>query len=377
MKRNRDDFNKRTRNDLALRASYLCSLCKCSTVGPSDEGKNAVTMTGVAAHICAAAPGPGARRYDLNMSSEERSHINNGIWLCVSCSVLIDRDEKRFTVEKLHQIKSEHESSRLIGTLEDSGENDIVAIGPNIIALGLIIRSASEGLRIRLSHFVSGSIRDLWALQQNFSKWSPERRYVLCNELGFGGLLNEPPVIERVNNSYEIQLALQKQVMRQDARAEISTMCHNTLKRISGIEAFIQIFENVLSMAQGSWFTDLSLGSDMSDLYWRYRGSPWFKTLAMMEMIRLSSIPRLNKSQQTPTTPFLVVNRVNNVEIPSFELVDQKLEILVDFDLEGIGQWKHILSVFISTPGQLIESREKARQINHEFFNRDHFKHEY
>ncbi|WNT35816.1 hypothetical protein [Enterobacter cloacae] len=368
MKRNRDDFNKRTRNDLALRASYLCSLCKCSTVGPSDEGKNAVTMTGVAAHICAAAPGPGARRYDLNMSSEERSHINNGIWLCVSCSVLIDRDEKRFTVEKLHQIKSEHESSRLIGTLEDSGENDIVAIGPDIIALGLIIRSASEGLRIRLSHFVSGSVRDLWALQQNFSKWSPERRYVLCNELGFGGLLNEPPVIERVNNSYEIQLALQKQVMRQDARAEISTMCHNTLKRISGIEAFIQIFENVLGMAQGTGFTDLSLGSDMSDLYWRYRGSPWFKTLAMVEMIRLSSIPRLNKSQQTPTTPLLVVNRVNNVEIPSFELVDQKLEILVDFDLEGIGQWKHILSVFISTPEQLIESREKARQMNHELF---------
>ena len=74
-------------------------------------------MTGVAAHICAAAPGPGARRYDPNMSSEERSHINNGIWLCVSCSVLIDRDEKRFTVDKLHQIKYEHESSRRIGAL--------------------------------------------------------------------------------------------------------------------------------------------------------------------------------------------------------------------------------------------------------------------
>lgn len=368
MARNRDDFNKRTRNDLALRASYLCSLCKCSTVGPSDEGKNAVTMTGVAAHICAAAPGTGSRRYDLNMSPEERSHIDNGIWLCVSCSVLIDRDEKRFTVEKLHQIKYEHECSRRIGILEDCDENNIVAIGPDIIALGHIIRSAPEGLRIRLSHFVSGSVRDLWALQQNFSRWSPERRYVLCNELGFGGLLNQPPVIERVNSSYEIQLALQKQVIRQDARAGISTMCPNTLKRISGIEAFIQIFENILGTAQGTWFTNLSLGSDMSDLYWRYRGSPWFKSLAIMEMIRMSSIPRLNKSQQTPTTPFLIVNRVNNVEIPSFELVDQKLEMLVDFDLEGIGQWKHTLSVFISTPEQLTEGREKARQIHHELF---------
>lgn len=105
---------------MALRASYLCSRCKCSTVGPSDEGKNAVTMTGVAAHICAAAPGTGSRRYDLNMSPEERPHIDNGIWLCVSCSVLIDRDEKRFTVEKLHQIKYEHECSRRIGILEVS-----------------------------------------------------------------------------------------------------------------------------------------------------------------------------------------------------------------------------------------------------------------
>ncbi|MFA8087434.1 hypothetical protein ACLH2F_01470 [Klebsiella grimontii] len=322
-------------------------------------------MTGIAAHICAAAPGAGARRYDPNMSPAERSHIDNGIWLCVSCSVLIDRDEQRFTVEALHQIKYQHESSRRIGISEDSGENNIVAIGPDIIALGHIIRSAPEGMRIRLSHFVSGSVRDLWALEQNFSKWSPERRYVLCNELGFGGLLYKPPLIERVNNSYEIQLVLQKQVLRQDAHTEISITCCNTFKRISGIDAFIQIFENVLSMAQGTWFTDLSLGSDMSDLYWRYRGSPWFKSLAMMEMIRLSSIPRQNKNLQTSATPFLVVNRVNNVEIPSFELIDQKLEILVDFDLEGIGQWKHTLSVFISTPEQLTEGREKAREINH------------
>lgn len=364
----RDNFNKRTKNDLALRASYLCSRCNCSTVGPSDEGKNAVTMIGVAAHICAAAPGAGARRYDPKMSPEERSHIDNGIWLCASCSVLIDRDDQYYTVEKLHEIKSQHESSRRIGTLGDSGENNIVAIGPDIIALGYIIRSAPEGIRIRLSHFVSGSVRDLWALEHNFSKWSPERRYLLCNELGFGGLFYVPPVIELVNNSYEIQLTLQKQVLRQDACAEISIMCRNTLKRISGIDAFIQIFENVLGTAQGTWFTNLSLGSDISDLYWRYRGSPWFNSLAMMEMIRLCSIPRVSDSQETPFTSFLVVNRVNNVEIPSFELIDQRLEIFVDFDLKGIGQWKHKLSVFISMPEQLLEGREKAREINHKLY---------
>jgi len=116
MRRSRDDFSQRTKNDLALRASYLCSYCKRSTVGPSDEGPDAVTMTGVAAHICAAAPGPGARRYDPAMTPEQRSHIDNGIWLCASCSVLIDRDQERFSVEALRQMRRDHEASRRLGS---------------------------------------------------------------------------------------------------------------------------------------------------------------------------------------------------------------------------------------------------------------------
>jgi hypothetical protein len=82
MNTTRDDFSKRTKSDLALRASYQCSLCKASTVGPSDEASNVVTMIGVAAHIAAAAPGSGSRRYDHSMSPEQRGSIDNGIWLC-------------------------------------------------------------------------------------------------------------------------------------------------------------------------------------------------------------------------------------------------------------------------------------------------------
>ena len=54
---------------------------------------------GVAAHIHAAAPnGP---RFDENMTTEERMSIDNGIWLCQSCSNLIDKDIKRYTSELL------------------------------------------------------------------------------------------------------------------------------------------------------------------------------------------------------------------------------------------------------------------------------------
>ncbi|SDH07515.1 hypothetical protein SAMN05421844_106398 [Bosea robiniae] len=194
MTKTRDDFSARTKNDLALRASYVCSLCKCPTVGPSDEGASAVTMIGVAAHFCAAAPGSGARRYDPMMTPEQRSHIDNGIWLCASCGVLIDRDEKRYTVDALRKIKRKHESSRRIGASGSDAEGDLIAIGQEIVAVGSVVRSGPDSTRVRVSHFVSGSARDLWSLNRDFERWLPERRYVLFNELGFGGLLADPAV---------------------------------------------------------------------------------------------------------------------------------------------------------------------------------------
>lgn len=198
MTKTRDDFSARTKLDLALRASYVCSSCKLSTVGRSDEAPDAVTMIGDAAQICAAAPGPGARRYDPTMTPEERSHIDNGIWLCASCGDLIHRDEKRFTADDLRRMKREHEGSRRIGESGSDAEGDLISIGRDIVAVDSIARSGPDGTRVRLSHFVSGSGRDLWSLNRDFGTWLPERRNALLNELGFGGLLADPPIVERV-----------------------------------------------------------------------------------------------------------------------------------------------------------------------------------
>lgn len=100
----RDDFNSQTKETLALRVSYMCSNPECAkmTAGP-HENKNKHSLVGVAAHIKAAAPG--GKRYDPTMTHEERSDISNGIWLCQSCSKLIDSDEIKYTVELLHEWK--------------------------------------------------------------------------------------------------------------------------------------------------------------------------------------------------------------------------------------------------------------------------------
>ncbi|SEH54401.1 hypothetical protein SAMN05660691_00004 [Rheinheimera pacifica] len=66
---------------------------------------------GVAAHICAASPG--GPRYNPNMSEEQRTSYDNGIWLCQTCSRLIDVDERRFSVELLQTWKREAEEYSL------------------------------------------------------------------------------------------------------------------------------------------------------------------------------------------------------------------------------------------------------------------------
>lgn len=106
----RDDFANKTRTALASRAGYLCSnpACRVMTVGPSREAVDDIATVGVAAHICGAAPG--GPRYDPAMSSEDRSSIENGIWLCAKHATLVDRDVIRFTVAVLRRWKAEHEA---------------------------------------------------------------------------------------------------------------------------------------------------------------------------------------------------------------------------------------------------------------------------
>ena len=129
----RDDFSKATKDKLAKRVGFHCSLCDTPTSGPSEDN-NGVTMIGEAAHICAASPG--GPRYDANMTSDKRSSIDNGIWLCANCARKIDRDATKYTVDSLKTLKEQAEqraTGRLsidknqASSLPDDVKNQIIA----------------------------------------------------------------------------------------------------------------------------------------------------------------------------------------------------------------------------------------------------------
>lgn len=54
---------------------------------------------------------PGAKRYDRDQSDEERHSLHNLVFLCRNHHAEVDNDEKTYTVERLQNMKRQHEAS--------------------------------------------------------------------------------------------------------------------------------------------------------------------------------------------------------------------------------------------------------------------------
>ncbi|WP_051369187.1 hypothetical protein [Psychromonas arctica] len=129
-KETRDDFSPKTIRLLRERVSDLCSKpdCRVLTRGASSNQEK-TTSIGVAAHITAAASAAGVARYDASLSSEQRKHYDNGIWLCQTCSRLIDVDENRFPVSLLKEWKEIAEQY----SKESIGKQLVSSFDPSVI----------------------------------------------------------------------------------------------------------------------------------------------------------------------------------------------------------------------------------------------------
>lgn len=106
----KDNFGEQVKRDLRERVAHHCSNpgCRAATAAPG-RGNDGVLRDGDAAHIEAASPkGP---RYNDGMTSEQRSSIDNGIWLCQRCARLIDQDPDRYTVALMRSWKQQAEET--------------------------------------------------------------------------------------------------------------------------------------------------------------------------------------------------------------------------------------------------------------------------
>jgi hypothetical protein len=88
------------------RSGNKCAICKTGVIQVKKEGNE--YPIGDMAHIVS--ENPGSARYSTKMADDEKCKYNNLVLLCPNCHVRIDNNEQEYTVEKLRQIKKDHEN---------------------------------------------------------------------------------------------------------------------------------------------------------------------------------------------------------------------------------------------------------------------------
>ncbi|MBB5412158.1 hypothetical protein HDG34_006129 [Paraburkholderia sp. HC6.4b] len=322
---NRDNFSEKTKRALAQRANYRCSYCGIATSGPGEDSPAAVVSIGVAAHIHGASPG--GARYLESMTPEERSHITNGIWMCVNHSVLIDRDRAAYPPDLLARMKADHEqrvSREVSGRLTQNGQGGFVALGPDLVFSGELTGTTSQEWRVRIDHFLIGDLHGLVSFIERFERLDPYDRYVLVNALGDGRQLVKAPAWEksaegcivtcRVNRAFPRTNAhcLPADIALDEARDWFAV--NGDIAVVSGLEALPQKISTCLSTMRGESPYDPTFGSRIAAFFEQLEGTPWLPRLIMLEVIRLACIPYQDKTMGREYTPMQSVRRVRNVE---------------------------------------------------------------
>lgn len=85
------EFSAAIKRVLAKRASERCTICNVSTLKPNLSNPAAYINVGEAANIRGAQYAK-HNRYDDSINGEQRSSIENAIWLCRTCHKKIDSD---------------------------------------------------------------------------------------------------------------------------------------------------------------------------------------------------------------------------------------------------------------------------------------------
>ena len=200
------------------------------------------------------------------MTPEERTSIDNAIWLCADHAELIDRDEVTYSVEKLRAMKREHEASCAkgvrLGKSHDLGAG-LLAIGPDIICTGDIQNISAASWTLHLKHFVAGDVHELVSFIDGFAKAEPEDRYLLSNELGDGRVLLQAPSLTKQNDGYSLLCPVAPSSPRvdvQDLGSDYGPSPGNrrsitddkgNIARVSGLEYLPQKVQSLLSVQRG------------------------------------------------------------------------------------------------------------------------------
>ena len=332
----RDEFSQFVKDRLSDRVGALCSKpdCRRPTKGPhSDEGR--VLNLGQASHINAAAPhGP---RYDSSQTPAHRGSAANGIWLCLKHAREVDADVSRFPAAELRRWKAETEQYRreqVSGCPAKAiplAAPSMIALGPEVIALGRVLRTRGTQWTLQLDEFIVGEIATLRLFGDSFFDIPESERFYYCEAERIGRLITEPPSFIsgsglRVKLSVAAPLPRaqsldQYHVDRLGPEPALDLSSDEpdldlSGREIEGRELVPQILYFHLNTCKGGWGYGACAGSRVGELFHRFSGGR-LESFITMEIIRLATVPCITEGPPEQRIPFGFIERVRDVRVLS------------------------------------------------------------
>jgi hypothetical protein len=298
------------------------------------------------------------------MSSEQRSHIDNAIWLCATHADMIDRDDVTFTADELRAMKREHEANcaaqlELQNVFNAGGPvPDLIAIGPDIVFRGELLGFEDAVLSFHLRNFVDGDDHTLVAFIDRYEQTAAMDRYVLVNALDNGWALRAAPSMTKEQaEGYIVRCPTLPGADRIRAADLPKTWAlldnHDLTARgghwasVSGLEALPQQVKTCLSHQKGESPLYRDFGTRFADYYRLFSDSPWFERLLKLEVIRQAAIPHVDAINNRRHTPLECVERVFDIKVLANAPTKNWLPIRVQLGVKGVGPWQYDLSVCI------------------------------
>jgi hypothetical protein len=251
-------------------------------------------------------------------------------------------------------------------------EKDLIAIGPEVVAVGELLGSAGSLWTIKIDDFVIGDWRALSKFVDGFDNSASRHRYVLINAMGEGRTIAGTPSWKKAETGkIHFVCNVAPPAARISAHRLPSRMAESpvdgdifvergSIARVSGLASLPQMLKNTMSLVRGEAFPDLDEGAVFSDYYAAFRNSPWLRRLFMLEVIRLSSIARQPVTAKSETTPLLCVDRVRDLELLDPSPRDRRLRLRLEFDVSGVGAWSGEIPVLVLDEEALRECRARV-----------------
>lgn len=252
-----------------------------------------------------------------------------------------------------------------------SEQTDLIALGPDIIGAGLLRQIDQSIWTIEISQFLVGSVDALIAFIDAFDSTDAYDRYVLLNAIGDGRSLTAPPAFVMEGNKVVLRCAVAPAFRRTRAQQLGSGWAvspetndlfvrNGQIARVGGLDALPQRLHQMLSFVRGESPMNPTSGSRLQELFWKYYDTPILNGVMKLEVIRLASIPFHDEIGRRDYTPLHCVSRVNDVTVLRSEIVDRRILIGLDLEVEGVGHYRQQVNVIMPPLAALVEIAARA-----------------